>query len=142
MEDMSKKRSLFASVFRNCCKCLDTSIKHVVIQVQWVKKASNAASCEGMQHSTMVCITGEVVGCHSQCHSIPLGEAVLELNVVDEYAQGLWAVLFLWISDKSLKTPQNLFFEEIISVFLEFKYKNLDKPEANCTKAFKEWFVH
>lgn len=55
-------------------------------------------------------------------HSSVCGGAVdLELNVMDQQAQGAKLAVFLLICNKSLK---------IFYVMLEFKYKNLDKSKV------------
>lgn len=81
-----------------------------------------------------------MLGATSKCHMIPLckgGAVHLELNIIDQQAQGAQLAIFLFIGNKSLKALQNLF-EEMLGVMFEFKYKNLDKSEANCIEAFRK----
>lgn len=70
-----------------------------------------------------------MLGATSKCHMIPLckgGAVHLELNIIDQQAQGAQLAIFLYL------------FEEMLGVMFEFKYKNLDKSEANCIEAFRK----
>lgn len=54
----------------------------------------------------------KLLGATSECHMIPLckaGAVHLELNIIDQQAQGAKLAIFLFIGNKSLKALQNLF---------------------------------
>lgn len=55
----------------------------------------------------------KLLGATSKCHTIPLcevGAVHLELNIIDQQAQGAKLAFFLLIGNKSLKTLQNQLF--------------------------------